>query len=85
MVQSAVIAEVADRLEVRVDRGQPGRHGRRQLVNGLHAAGDGFEGAADRPQVEHDPDQADRGEHDDQARDGDGHPGCCWHDFLFLR
>src|ERR1700691_5245215 len=53
-------AEVADRLEVRVDRGQPGPHGGRELVHGLHPAGDGGERAADGPQVEDDPDEADR-------------------------
>src|SRR5215469_7932637 len=75
-------AEVANRLQAGVDRGEPLGHRAGQLGDGLHPPGGRDEGRADRPEVEDDPDQADRGDRDDQRGDDQRHPGSCWHGFL---
>src|SRR5215475_12512265 len=72
-------AEVADRLQAGVDRGEPLGHRAGQIRDGLHPAGGRDEGRADRAEMEDDPEQADRGDRDDQRRDDQCHPGSCWH------
>src|SRR5215472_10253047 len=51
-------AEVADRLQARVDRGQPLWHRAGQVSHGLHAPSGRHERLTYRVQVEDDPDQA---------------------------
>src|SRR4029077_4684518 len=72
-------AKVTDGLQARVDRGQPLGHGAGQLSHGLHSPGRGDQRPSDRPEVEDDPEQAHRGDGDDQRGDDDGEPGGSWH------
>src|SRR5580658_7412819 len=73
-------AEVADRLETRVHGGQPVGDGAGQLRDGLHSSGGGDERRANGPQVEDHPQQADRGDRDDQRGDDQCEPGGSRHD-----
>src|SRR5450759_4316353 len=74
------LAEVPDRLQARIDRGQPVRHGAGQLRDGLDPTGGRDERRAYRPEVEDDPQQAHGGNRDNQRSDDQCHPGSCWHD-----
>src|SRR5208337_3769583 len=73
-------AEVAAGFQVRVDRGQPPGHRARQARDGLDSPGGRDQRLPDRPEVEDDPEQADRGDRDDQRGDDQRRPGGCWHD-----
>src|SRR5580700_11656167 len=73
-------AEVADRLEARVDRGQAVRDGAGELRDRLHPPAGRHERLADRPEVEDDPDQAHRDARDDHRGDDQGEPRGCRHD-----
>src|SRR5215470_5500623 len=71
--------EVADWFQARVDRGQPLRHRAGELGHGLHPAGGRDERLVYRPEMKDHPDQAERGDGEDQRRDDQGCPGSCWH------
>src|SRR5262249_60132879 len=71
--------EVADGLEVRVDRGEPLGNRAGQASDGLHPAGGRDQGLMYRPEVEDHPEQAYRGDRDDQQGGDQGEPGYCWH------
>src|SRR5580704_1580083 len=73
------LAEVADGLEVGVDRGQPFRNGAGEVRHGPDAAGRRDQGCAHGPEVEDDPQQSDRGQRDYQSGDDERHPCSCWH------
>src|SRR5262249_30140203 len=78
-LSSAGFAEAASRLQARVDGGEPSRHGAGERGDRLHPAGGRDERLADGPQVEDHPEQAERGDRDDQRGDDYGCPGGCWH------
>src|SRR5215469_3831372 len=71
--------EVAYRLQAGVDRGQPVRDGAGQVGDRLHPSGGGDQRGADGPEVEDHPQQAHRGDRDDQRGDDQREPGGCWH------
>src|SRR6202035_164134 len=79
MAASDLLAEIADRLEVRVHRWEYHRHGGRALGDDVDASVDRGERLAHVPEVDDDPQQADRGERDDQRGHHQGHPGGCRH------
>src|SRR5215472_13869587 len=74
------LAEVPDRLQARVDRGQPVGHGAGQLRDGTDAAGDLAQRRQGGPEVEYDAQQANRGDRDYQRGDDQRAPGSCRHD-----
>src|SRR5215469_10524588 len=73
------LAEVPDRLEARVDRGQPDGHGAGQGRDGGYAAGDLTQSGADGPEMKDHSQQADGGDADDQRADDQSDPRGCGH------
>src|SRR5580658_416538 len=72
-------AKVADGLKACVDRGEPLRNRAGQAGDGLDPSGGSDQCLPDGPQVEDDPQQAERGDRDNQRGDDNCEPGGCWH------